>query len=1015
MKNKHLTTGLIVLSTIASFMVAPLTASAAYNPISRQLCDLAIFPFDLAATALYGSSATPYINGKAAEFPGGTITDFICKNHLTIPGSTPYTAQSYNHNPVTDTGDIPLKSGAQNHYVPIGKHEHYYYNDSYEETSGQQYFYKSYVAKFAIDFAPDVAQNIDLNNITCITDLPPGWGGSVAAIADCDGYVPGLWGGTTVSKSASGVVWTFGIDTPGDKPRIFGKNPDLDPIIGGGFNSNLDVNREFFGKVQLPTKTNIAADLWSSTTTSRVLIRDFAIKKTTDLSKLNENKFCSVAGDYTYWCSVDNQVPSSYQKDYPYGGSKANYHWFPIGTTAVVWRKSNTPPAVCTSLTVTADTAKYNATAHTLEANTDTTFTVTPNFSGAGTPPDLDYKWEATSNGSAQVMEANMLAALVQSNVQSSSNVNLGTPVQNFTILDPGTFEDFKNSTSKGNPYTDRDSDNGSPANDVQTYYTGGSAGTHITVKAVLKGTNTVVGGGCDGYLDVVAPPEVPDCTNLTITPSTTTYQDTDLPKNITVTPTTKGGLALDYKWTASIPGLINFDGNSSTYYDTNTNTNLTKTGPITSPVTVTVTGVNKANYNQEFPSTCQKTITFTPSGGNVCTNLQILRNGTPISGSTLNVGDSTNGLTVSVIAPGKNVNTDLDYLWSATPDGSFNGVASGNPATTDKPSDVENYTGGGNGTVVSVTAINPATKEPQSGCSASFNMTQQQQNNVCSNLNLNYVGSTVSGGASQFLTANPQNTNPPPPANVTWTLTGNGALINNTFGPWPNGTPLCPSLYSPGSMQVPAACQYYYQTSSVQGTKGSVHIEASPNLGSKDACRRDISYNNPPQNSQCNSLSSTPYVNGGYCVQPNPSSYSDTYRWYLSDGTNVTNGTCYAPPSGLFITKVEAVSSPNSCNIPFQPQPPVCQNVSPSYDINTNELCLNPSPANNYNGQFNWTINGTNVYTNGDSCEHVPLGATVNVNGPNSCDISNYKTPPSRRTSPKRSRQPRLRKKATA
>lgn len=368
------------------------------NNSPRYSCDEGVHPF------IKGVANTPDNNAISHKSVGE------CKSELA--GSFP----SQHKQPVNPDTHNPAKTDVSVNYF---RHYHTYFNDS-NQNDGLNNYYKSQIRKFEITLQPDFVANVDPNSITC---SPPDDG--VHAInndfLDCNGSDNYTFGGTTVNRVGNVITYTFGTDhydwgsgsTTG-LPILPGYNPDIDQGVcfngdtsldsvetdGNGYPSVQNVPRGFMYHINAKTKDTVTDPAWSATTTSRVRLLDWYIPQ----SKFNagKNHSCYEGGDYGVggskqgWCASEN-----------------DFYWFNIGTDVTVWKNTTPPPpsAVCFALTVTADTTDYNPANKTLKANTPAGFHVEPSFTGNGTPPELDYKWEATGTQTAQVFQANLIAA----------------------------------------------------------------------------------------------------------------------------------------------------------------------------------------------------------------------------------------------------------------------------------------------------------------------------------------------------------------------------------------------------------------------------------------------------------------------------------------------------------------------------------------------------------------------------------------------------------------------------
>ena len=303
-------------------------ASASYNPVSRDLCTLMVKPFDSTKNAITGSSGNQYINYLNNE----------CEEHVTYPNV-------YSPQPPLKS-DNPLKYNAEGKHLPLTRHDHIYYNDSLHDN----YYYKSFVDRFEITLESDGYNSIDLDEIECQTPYPAGFNPSnLAPLLDCSGTVSNLWGGTTITKQYIGnnirVTWDFGQTNQNGKyigrPPVWGNNGPNFPE--GNFADDDDRSLEFY--ITLPSEDN--DEIWSATTTSKVLVADLSIKK----SNFNTNSTlgCSennVNSPNSGWCYLTPNP--GFQTETVFTSSNKTFYWLPIGSVTTVWREPELN--ICTNL-----------------------------------------------------------------------------------------------------------------------------------------------------------------------------------------------------------------------------------------------------------------------------------------------------------------------------------------------------------------------------------------------------------------------------------------------------------------------------------------------------------------------------------------------------------------------------------------------------------------------------------------------------------------------------------------
>ncbi|WP_437783415.1 hypothetical protein [Sorangium sp. So ce1097] len=203
-------------------------------------------------------------------------------------------------------------------------------------------YYKSFIAKFEIQLKEDALKNVDVDRIVCLTPTNQKPVETLGCNTTSD--LPD-WGGTRIAfDTKTGVIqWSFGNSGAGGRPAIYGINPGLNRLgIPNMPDTTAKSNRIFEPAVKLTTRSNPGRS-WSATTTSRVLVMDQAIMKSSaNSSPPNFGNLFNVAGcttpqDFTYWCPTP--VPR-----HLLGVGAAEkvgdreYYWFRIGVVATVWK-----------------------------------------------------------------------------------------------------------------------------------------------------------------------------------------------------------------------------------------------------------------------------------------------------------------------------------------------------------------------------------------------------------------------------------------------------------------------------------------------------------------------------------------------------------------------------------------------------------------------------------------------------------------------------------------------------
>lgn len=319
-------------------------SQAAYNPISRNVCALSVHPFkpDAAGSDILGPTDSYWYNIFLQGSPE-------CDNHVIYPNA--YTPQP------PDPAQAPLKnvSGIENKSGPATYHIHKYFNDSVQDDK----YYKSFTDSFQIILESDALANTDLSQLVCYS---PGEGGTVRETPGCNGNLTD-WGGTEITFSPStGVInWKFATSGSG-RPRLYGINPGLNGKTGVP-DTNDEQNRKLEFGVKLVSKNN-NADIWSATTTSRILVRDQGISTWAADPVADPGSIAACAGDgtnnssydYSLWCTLPSSLIGSSttieQKDvtgYSVNGKNYStggkfYYWKEIGPVATIWQKKAPPP-----------------------------------------------------------------------------------------------------------------------------------------------------------------------------------------------------------------------------------------------------------------------------------------------------------------------------------------------------------------------------------------------------------------------------------------------------------------------------------------------------------------------------------------------------------------------------------------------------------------------------------------------------------------------------------------------
>lgn len=581
------------------------TTQAAVQHLNLPVCSLAVYPYNPAQPEIYNDAAVPFVN---------FLSESICKSRTTY-------GQSYKQPVVKSENPVKSVADIENKNVPYAIHRHSYINNALEDS----YYYRSYIDKFEIKLESDALNNTQKFQIQCQTPAPGGFSGSADDLSDCNGSVNDInfYGGVKVSyNSNTGVVtWEFGTVQKNLRPNMWGNN-DSNPADSDNFNEALtaafgvaanlndtnSVYRKFTPAVQLKTKNN-STEVWSGTTTSRVLIRNYAILKSSfnalpsGIAKFST--LCSSLGDYTKWCPVDTPAGQGYATEQLGNSGQQQWFWFPIGSVVSVWSKpAPAPELACADLQWDGPFLKKNSLSVFVPA-TKNPNALLPNEeavmkfktiyeSGSGPKRPLEYRWVSfygDQNRPAWFKNDDMLYVL-QLGPLFTTNLpfemlkiaHAATPSLGSTALDPsvtagsmsaaeaaalaaitniGKFKDELASGLSLNPMTDDDN---------QAYYSGGSEGVILGVQAFYADGKNVAGQGAmvntpgglkqkaePCHLELVVQPAPAICIDLDISPKDI---KPNTPVTFTVTPKFSPAdktIPLNYYWNAkaSSSGVI--------------------------------------------------------------------------------------------------------------------------------------------------------------------------------------------------------------------------------------------------------------------------------------------------------------------------------------------------------------------------------------------------------------------------------------------------------------------------
>ncbi len=789
---------------------------AAVEHLNLPVCNLAVYPYNPTAQDTLGSAGTNLLN---------YLGESICK------ARTPY-GSSYIQPPKVSENPLKNISGITDKKVPYAIHQHSYINSSLEDN----FYYRSYIDKFEIKLQSDALNNTEKTQVQCQTPAPSSFKGSAEAISDCNGEIkdPNFYGGVKVTyNSNTGVIlWEFGTVDKSFRPNMWGNN-DSNPSDSDNFNESLaaffgvsanlndynSVYRKFTPSVQLKTKNN-NSEIWSATTTSRILIRNYAISKASFNQLALKDKFtslCTTANDYSKWCPLPTPSGQNYQTVQLGSSGQQQWFWFPIGSVVSVWNKpETTQPPTCKELTLTYDI---------LEANKPINFTVIPTVDPKNANLPLNYNWTAT---------------------------NTNNPTKT------GGFKDKQDPNIKEqNNFIDKD---------TNTYYTGGAGETKITVQAQSPDGKTKY-DKCTVPLIIPKEEEKPPvCTGLTITPTTL---EANKPTTFTVTPTfspSNQSIKLKYNWSTtnnsgkfkdkegdpdSIAKNPFVDENTSTYYsggEPGTQINVIAEGENNIPIPACSAIVKIPPKEEKKVCKILKVDIFDKN--NNLTNQNSLQEGESYTitinatQSLFNNGEQIKNYDIVVTGPLNNMGT----LTKIGNDSKCEEPhSSGNEITVIKtPVDCKyNYIPKKDNTL----RVQANPHDNIQACKITKTVTPKEEKKVCEDLNFEVNGNKssnpqIEAGENYNLKVNPKYNNGEDISLVIWSVFGDGVLVGNT-----NNILLCPAKIDKNSplTVLPYICDYQYQAPSNSNNPFGFKVSAVPH-NNNPACTVQTKNYQPPK-----------------------------------------------------------------------------------------------------------------------------------------------------------------------
>ncbi len=280
-------------------MISSGSAMAAEEAVNKPNCGISLRPFNPTGTELFGAAADAQ---SLYLTKSGQISASECRSR--VPFYEPHNQQS-----VID--DYQSFNVNMDYRIEKPIHIHTYVNNNVQD---DKWYYRSHLYKYQIVLEDDALENTLLNttsnrtNLTCSLPVPNNSTADTSMLADCDGYAPNVYGGTMVKNYTNPdtgevmVEWLFGVDADGFRtndrigkvPMRYGNNPDLNDDLEQYFrDKNLspseinlqtqdDPYRFFSPRVAITSSNNSSkAEYWSATTSSRALVKNYAVEKET--------------------------------------------------------------------------------------------------------------------------------------------------------------------------------------------------------------------------------------------------------------------------------------------------------------------------------------------------------------------------------------------------------------------------------------------------------------------------------------------------------------------------------------------------------------------------------------------------------------------------------------------------------------------------------------------------------------------------------------------------------------
>jgi len=335
-------------------------------------------------------------------------------------------------------------------------------------------------------------------------------------------------------------------------------------------------------------------------------------------------------------------------------------------------------------------------------------------------------------------------------------------------------------------------------------------------------------------------PPPTATCEDITLVPNKVNAPGTT---DYTATVTFDDGS--DYKtevtWSQKSGDTGTFSNPLVQNHFSPTFTNSYTTTATSGEVTAKVTGVTGANNSPK----CQAGVKVkSPPSLDYCHDVTIYRGTSPMPGA-ISVGDPTDNLYVkATVDAGK----DADFKWRGlkgiSNQGTFTGgsPSPGNPSTTLLAGDKVSYTGGIDGTIVSVQGIDHATGLPLTNCKDSFKISETPETPSCLDITLT-----------------PSNLSAPGSTNLKATVTYSDGVNRTTGVSWSQtGT----GSFSASSPQTHSSSTTFDNTYTTPSDTASVTAKVTSvpaGVDNSDECQNGITIKNTPPGTECKTLNPNP------------------------------------------------------------------------------------------------------------------------------------------------------------